>query len=353
MNAMCALSRPGPFSLAAAALLSACVAVRYTPGFAATPDLAAWGITFDLTISIPLLYWFFVVRTGKAQALTIIPVFLLGSLVARLLLPTAQQVFVRELASVVLGVGEAVLAATLARRVIALKKQGLAAGDPYERISAAARALLGHGRVAEIVASEVAMVYYALFTWRQRPDPRERSVTFHERNGWGTVVAFIFVLIVAEGLAMHLLLSRWSAIAAWAWTALDLWAMLWFLGDFQALRLRRTWLNEQGFHVRYGLRWSVTIPRDLIVSFRAVQNESDWKRRDVLKISMLEDPRWLITLGDVTTAHGLAGMRKEIRALALSPDQEEWIADLVEAGDADRCSLPSKLHASAGCGSRG
>lgn len=331
MEPMRALSRRDPaavFCSATLAIISACVAVRYTGAFAANPEVAAWGITFDLTISVPLLYWFFLVRTRRVRPLTIGPVFLLGTLAATALLPSVQQQFVRQLARVVVSGAEVLLAATLVRRVVALKRQRGGSSDPYERISAAARTLVGEGRVAEVVASEVAMVYYAFFGWRQQPEPRERPISFHERNGWGTVVACILVLIAAEGLAMHLFLARWSSIAAWAWTALDVWAMIWFLGDYHALRLRRTWLDDRVLHLQYGLRWSVTIPRDLIVSVRAVQQESDWKRRDVLNVAMLEEPRWLITLREVLVARGLAGMRKEILALALLPDHDEWIAEL-------------------------
>jgi hypothetical protein len=59
------------FAISALAVLTACVAILRSAAFVRNPDVAAWGVTFDLTISLPLLYWFFVVRTGKAQALTL------------------------------------------------------------------------------------------------------------------------------------------------------------------------------------------------------------------------------------------------------------------------------------------
>lgn len=316
------------FGSATLAIIIGCVAVRYTGMFAANPEVAAWGITFDLTISVPLLYWFFLVRTGSVRPLTIGPVFLLGTLTATALLPATQQQFVRQLTRVVVPAAGLLLAATLVRRVMALKSRRDGSNDPWERISAAVRGLLGEGRVADVVASEVTMVYYAFFAWKQRPEARERSMSFHERNGWGTVVAGILLVIAAEGVAMHLFVARWSAVAAWAWTALDVWAVIWFLGDYHALRLRRTWVDDRALHLQYGLRWSVTIPRDCIASITAVHQESDWKRRDILKVAMLEEPRWLVTLHEAVTARGLAGMRKEIVALALLPDDDNCIAEL-------------------------
>ena len=310
--------------MSAAAIVGACVVLLRSQVFATNPDLAAWGITFDLTISIPLLYWFFVVRGGKARPLTIVPVFLIGTMIATRLIPGDQQQFLRQLGWVVVPAAELLLVGALVHRVIATRKQRSTSTDPYERIATAAKALAGEGLVADVVTSEIATFYYALFGWKQQPEPRERAFTVHERNGWGTILICIYVMIAAEGLAMHLFLSRWSVLAAWSWTALDLWAVLWLLGDYHGLRLRRSWIDDDALHIHYGLRWTVTIPRELIASVDEIRNESEWKRKDVLKLAILDEPRWLITLREPVIARGMAGIRKEIRALAILPDQDDW-----------------------------
>ena len=297
----------------------------------ANPVLA-WGVTFDLTISIPLLYWFFVVRTGKARALTIAPVFLVGTMTASAVIPRAEQQFLRQLGAVMVPFAELLLAGALVRRIAKARKERSTSSDPYERIHAAARALAGDGLVANVIASEIAMLYYATFGWRLRAEePRGTALTFHERSGWGSILACIFVLIAAEGLGMHLLLSRWSPIAAWAWTGLDLWAAVWLLGDYNALRLRRSFLDDDALHLRFGMRWSVTIPRELIASIDEVRSESAWKRKGVLKVSLLEEPTVLITLREPLVAHGMAGLRKTITAVALRPDQEDALSVLQRA----------------------
>lgn len=257
----------------------------------------------------------------QARPLTIAPVFLLGCALATALLPASQQQFVRQLGKVAVPLAEVVLIGALIRRIVIARRTRSTSSDPYERIAAAARTLAGHGFVAEVIAGEVSIVYYALFGWRMKPaETRGRAITFHERNGWGTILVCIFVLIAAEGLGMHLLLSMWHPYAGWAWTTLDLWAALWLLGDYHALRLRRTWFDEDALHLHYGLRWSVVIPRENIASIEPIAN---WKKeRDVLKVAILDDPRWLITLREPIVVRGLAGLRKTVRAIALLPDQD-------------------------------
>jgi hypothetical protein len=316
------------FGGSALLVIGACLAVLRSRAFAANPDVGAWGITFDLTISIPLLYWFFVVRSGKARPLTIVPLFLVGMMIATALLPGAQQQFLHQLERVLGPVAELVLIAALVQRVIAARKEKSTSSDPYERIAGAARTIAGENIAAAVIASEVSVFYYALFGWRQQPERHERAATFHERNGWSTILVCIFVLIAAEGLAMHLFLARWSAMAAWAWTVLDLWAVIWLLGDYQALRLRRSWIDDDALHVHYGMRWSVVIPRALITGVEEIRNESDWKRKDVLKIAILDAPRWKIALREPVVVRGMAGLRKTVIALAVLPDQDDWVAHL-------------------------
>jgi hypothetical protein len=296
------------FLLSALTVVALCAVILRSRLFATNPDLAAFGVTFDLTITIPLLYWFFVVRGGKASPLSIVPVFIGGTLLAALLVPRAYQQFLSQLKWIAVPAAEVVL------------------------LVAVARSKTMRGRLFEVVQSEASMFRYAFLGWREQPAEVEgHAFTVHERSGWSTILACIIVLIVAEGLGMHLLLSRWSTIAAWAWTGFDLWAIVWLLGDYQALRLRRSSIDAEALHLRYGVRWSVSVPLAKIVSVEEVRAESDWKRKDVLKVAMLEEPRWLVTFDEPVVVKGLAGLRKTVRALALLPDDDETISVLRRA----------------------
>lgn len=317
------------FLATASAILIACLVIIRMHASATHADVAAWGVTFDLTITIPVLYWLLVVRRGRARPLTIAPVFLLGTVLATVVIPRGQQQFLLELGRFAVPLAEVLLVGALVRRIVITAKLRGVPADPYERIRLAARTLAGDNRVATVIASETAMLYFALLGWRKKPEVVPgRAITFHERNGWSTIAACILVLIAAEGIGMHFLLGIWSTTAAWAWTALDLWAAIWIIGDAQALRLHLSHVTSEALHIRYGLRWNVTVPRELIASIEEIHSESEWKRKDVLKVAILDEPRWLVTLREPVIAHGLLGLRKEVSALALLPDDNEWIDEL-------------------------
>ena len=322
------MTRARAFVPSAILVIGACFAILRSHAFAQHPDVMAWAVTFDLTLTVPLLYWLLVVRTGRARPLTIAPVFLLSMALAAVLVPKGQQAFLRDLR--LLGVPmELLLLGALGYRVFRASRERSTSSDPYERILSASRVLAGDGRAAEVIASEGATMYYALFCWRKQASSEERTFTVHERSGWGTVVACILVLLVAESIGLHLLVQMWSWKAAWVVTFFDVWGILWLLGDYHALRLRRSSITDDALELRFGLRWSATIPRSNIASVTEVHAEGEWKRPDVLRVAMLEEPRWLITLREPMTIRGMAGLRKTIRGVALLPDDDEALRDLL------------------------
>lgn len=301
-----------PFLLSATLVFAICALLLRSQAFARNPDVAAWGITFDLTITVPLLYWFFVVRTKKAAVMTLAPLFVICTLAATAIVPSP---FARDLGRFAVPLAELVLVGAVVHRIRRARGEN------------AVRAVLGDGRVADVVESELLMLYFAFLGWRKKAP---EGVTFHERSGWGSVLIGIFVLIAAEGIGMHLLLGMWSPYAAWTWTFFDVWAAIWLLGDYNALRLRRTTIDGDALRLRFGLRWAVDVPLASIASIESISDESQWKRRDVLKVAILDEPKFLVVLREPIVARGLAGFRKEIRALALLPDDESLIAALHE-----------------------
>ncbi len=314
------------FALGATLLTLTCLVLLRSSLFASNPDILAWGVTFDLTITLPLLYWALVVRTGRARAVTIAPVMLAGTLIASILIPSQHQQFLSDFRWLVVPLVVMVIEGAFVWGVWKAWRERSDSPDPWDRIHHAARAIAGKGRIAELAASEITMFYYATFGWKARAQPTPgRKLTFHRTSGWDTVLACILVLMVAEGIGMHLFLSLWSSLAAWIWTALDIWAVVWLLGDYHALRLRPSWIDDEAFHLRFGMRWSVDIPREMILSVAPIAE--GWERKDVLKVAILEEPRIVITLREPLEARGLAGLRKTICAVALAPDTDDTFRD--------------------------
>jgi hypothetical protein len=176
----------------------------------------------------------------------------------------------------------------------------------------------------------VAVVWLAISGWTGKPDVPEGStpITVHQKSGWGTIVACIVVLIAAESIGMHLLLQMWSVRAAWIATALDLYGVMWLVGDYNAIRLRPSLITPDELRIRHGLRWNASIPIEKIVRIDNVAAEADWRRKGVLKVALVDEPRFLVRLASSSTAHGIAGLTKQFDAIALGPDDESALSGL-------------------------
>lgn len=279
--------------------LFAIVLVR-THLYARNPDVAAWGITFDLVLTIPAAWWLFVIRGGRARPASIVPLFVLCSLAASRIVPAPQHAFIDQLRW---------LAAPLDVVTIALVVRRLARGRSA-----------GDSLAMRVAAAEVTTLYYALFCWRKKTPP---GFTFHARSGWGAVMSAILVVLGAESFGLHLFIAQYSVKAAWIVTALDVYGVLWLLGDYYALRLRTTTIDADAMHVRFGMRWSATIDRANVAAVEVPRSESDWKRRDVMKLAVLDEPLFIVRLHEPVVATGIAGIRRTITAVAVRPDDPE------------------------------
>jgi hypothetical protein len=315
---MFAVRRPAHlFALAAIVITTVCWLILRSQLFTLNPDLGAWGVTFDLTLTIPLVYYLLVVRGRHARPITIAPVFVLGVTVAARLVPTGFHAFVRQLRWVAAPL-EVVTLALIVMCLVSMRRT--ADGDPLTGISAVCRQVFGDSPVATFVAFELTTLYYGLFTW-WKPSPRQ-GTSVHQRSGWGVIVAAFLIVLASEGVGMHFLFAHWFPRGAWAWTALDLYGALWLLGDYQALRLRRITLDDDALRLRFGLRATATIPYADVAAIEPVAGQ--WKRKGVLKVAIVDEPRTLIRLREPRSIQSIAGLRRTIDTIAILPDGDDF-----------------------------
>jgi hypothetical protein len=324
-----AVRSPRWFVPTAVVLAGICVALVRSQVFRLNPDLAAWGVTFDLTLTVPLIYYLFIVRPGHARPLTIAPLFVAGVTVAALVIPRNYQQFVHQLRFVSAPL-EIVTIFLVLQRLARMRRSDSSDSDTWSRVHAATRHILGDTRVATFVSMELTIVYYGLFAWRTPAPHDPRQITVMEKSGWGSIVACIVVLLLGESAGLHFLMLHWfGAVGAWCVTALDVYTILWLFGDYHALRLRPSFVADGVLHVRHGLRWTLDVPLSNVRSIAPVQGEADWKRKGVLKLALFDEPRFLVQLQEPMTAAGIAGIRKSVDAIAIRPDEEERFLTLL------------------------
>ena len=284
------------------------------------PRAVAVGLTLDMVAVVPLAFYLLIVRRRGLPLVTLAPVLVLSVVAAAQILPPNHQEPLRILESLAAPLELALVSWIVWRAARALRTARRdATADPLEQLGRAAFELLRHKRAAAILASEIAMFYYAIGSWWARPHAPSGTSTFtyHRRSGHaGIAIAFLLVILV-EGVAVHFLLSIWSALAAWVFTIGTAYGALWLIADYRAAVLRPILVNDESVYIRAGLRWCLRVPWAQIA-------EVDGKKPDFgkesLNITFLGTPTHWVILTQPMLAQGPYGLRRRVRAIGIQPD---------------------------------
>jgi hypothetical protein len=290
------------------------------------PDLIAIGVMLDLIVMVPAVYWFLAVRRGGWPGLSVVPVVLLGILGSALLLPEDRGLL-RNVMAVLAIPYEIALVTWIAVRTRRALRRTPGDEDTLGRFREVARDVLPARRAAEAVAFEMAVLYYALLSWRRRPEEVQGAFTYHRKSGYGAFIFAVLVMILAEAIPVHILLMRWSVVAAWALSILSFYAIVFFFADWRAARLHPILLDDEALRIRVGLRCRVRIPRERITAVHKKRPPgSDPYIRAALPGPV---PLW-IELTEPVTAEGPYGIERRARWISLTVDDPERFRQALE-----------------------
>lgn len=337
-------------ALLAAAVYATALVIVASPLLARAPRLLSGAVAADLLVTVPLLYWFRVVRRTRVPAITIVPLIAIGAATAYLILPERYHgwLAVAALALPALpALGEAAVLATAVVRTRGMIRRMRAAPravDPFDPFRAALQATVGSRIVAHAIATEVALVWYALLSWRSSPrvGSGELAFTNDRRTGAAGLLFGLGVASLMEIPITHVLIAHENPPLAWGLSIAGGYSLLWMLGFARALRLHPVTLGADSMRVRVGLIWDVTIP------YGAIQAVDDAPRRPMdrnacgyLYAAFAGTPQTLLTLAEPVDAHGIYGQRKRgVRRIGIYVDEPAAFRDALRARVAAARGLP-------------
>ena len=289
--------------------------------FATGPDAISAAVSFDLTFGVTLAWWVMVVRPGNARRRTIIPVFGTSIIAAMLTLPPGH----RDLLPYFRFVGIPFELALMAMVFVGVRQTNrrLAAGlelDVPERI----RTALGDQvapKIADIVAIEGAVLFYAFAAWRRKPFVPSGATAFsyHKKNGYAALLYTIARVSLMEMIALDFLLRVHHPTAANIFLAVDLLTSFWLLGLARAVQLRPILVTRDLLMLRLGLQWKLDVPRANVASLEVGRVKAPPKRTPGY-LRMAPQPNAMLTLREPMIARGPYGMSRRVTRIGLSID---------------------------------
>jgi hypothetical protein len=247
--------------------------------------------------------------------------------IAGVILPAAQQTYL-DLIKKLIPLLELVVLGFLFIKIRAIIKHyhasKVTAIYSIEALVASFQHVLGASVPAKILVAELLLLYHAFGGWFKKftsRDPEHAVFSYHRRVGYTAIMCVVTLILLVETTALHLLLLHWSALAAWIFTGLSLYSLLWLIGDYHAIRLHPIVLDETHLHLRIGMRWRAIIPLSDIAEIQSPLRRE--KNTDDMNFALFGSPRLVIALRQPVKIRGLFGIQKEARRLALTLDDEK------------------------------
>lgn len=153
----------------------------------------------------------------------------------------------------------------------------------------------------------------------------------HRRSAYGAVAVALGLVTVAEILGVHVLLSRWSALAAWIATALGLYGMMWIVADYRSVRSTPHAVGPGVLSIRRGTLWRLDAPLDRVASARMPTSEERAAPKGSLDLmATLPAAPWVVvTFTEPVPVRGPMGITKRVTTLGVSVDDPDAFRDAV------------------------
>lgn len=245
----------------------ACFLVTLTSVFKLNRELLSNAIVIDLLITAPLIY-FFAIRKSNVSKLTVIRVFVVGLLIASLILNSHSNILLHFIKIWVSPFVEGTILFFIGRRFYVANKKATQFGGAgidfllYCRM--VMHEVIGNEKAGNIISSEIAVFYYAFIARKDKTIDYTTTFTSYKENGIIVVLGTFLSLFLIETTGVHFLLSLWNPAVAWTLTALSFYTCIQLYAHIKAIKARPVKLGADSLQIRNGLAGDAFIKYDNI-----------------------------------------------------------------------------------------
>ncbi|MCH4822084.1 hypothetical protein ML462_02775 [Gramella lutea] len=315
-------------------LITCLVFLTAVAGFRENADLLSIGLTFDLLILIPFLY-FLLIRKTKIPKTTILPIMILGLIICKFIIPAENQYFLDLFKTWGIPVAEVFVLGFVVHKVyLALKiyrSNNQENADFYNVLKKSCKEIFPAPLVIPMV-TEMAVFYYGFFNWRKR-DLKDHEFHYHKESGSIALFSAIIFLILVETVVLHILLAMWNETLALILTVLGLYSIMQLFGFTRSLSKRPVYIVDKKLFLNYGIMKETVIDLKNIVtveiSSRDIELDSDTAKLSLL--GNLESHNIILHLKKEETLTSLYGKRKNFKIIALHIDDKLKFKEQIDA----------------------
>ena len=306
-------------------LIGLMIVIAKSPIFIANKDYLAIAITFDLLLTVPLIYFLFIRKTTIPKT-TVVPFLIIGIVVCSLILPIENQYYLSLFKTWILPIVElSILSFVIYNVVKAIKrykKNKANSFDFYTTLKETCYEILPKGIVIPVV-TEIAVIYYGFINWKKQIlKPGEFS--YHKNSGTISLLVAIIFIIGVETVVLHILLAKWSTIAAWILSILSIYSAIQLFGFLKSMLKRPISIENDTLYLRYGIMNESVVNIKTIDSIALFTKDIELNKetRKLSFLGNLEGHNVMIKLKKEHTLIGLYGIKRKFKVLVLYIDNK-------------------------------
>lgn len=310
-----------------------CLLITFSAKFKLNNELLSNGILADLLITAPLVY-FLAIRKSNISKLTVTRVFIVGLLFAGLILRAHSNPILQIIKTWISPIIEAFIIFIICKKFYVANKNAKVKNNNKVDFLLHCRSImftiLGNEKVANIVSSEVAVIYYAFFSTKDKSIDYKTKFTSYKENGLPIVLIAILSIFLIETTGVHFLLSLWSKTIAWVLTGLSFYTCLQLFAHIRALKARPIIINSNSFEVHNGLAGDAFIQFDNIEKIE-LSNKKPMGRESI-KISLLkglENHNTVVYLKTPIEVTKIFGIKKKTDTVLFFVDKPKEFTNII------------------------
>ncbi|WP_296620127.1 hypothetical protein [Marivirga sp.] len=283
------------------------------------------GITADLLLTVPLVY-FLLIRKTEIPKTTVIPIMIIGLLIGSYFLPNESQYYLNFFKTWILPIIEiSVLSFVIYNVRKGIKRYKLNKTESFDFFTTLKNTcyeILPKDVVIPVV-TEIAVFYYGFLYWKKR-ELKENEFSYHKDSGTITLLIAIIFIVAIETVVFHILLAKWSSIAAWILTFLSIYSGIQIFGFLKSMLKRPISIENDRLYLRYGIMTETAIDlKDIeTVEISSKDIELNQETRKLSFLGELENHNIIIRLKKENELIGLYGIKRKYRNLALYVDDK-------------------------------
>ncbi|MGC6479422.1 MAG: hypothetical protein ACON42_03485 [Flavobacteriaceae bacterium] len=289
------------------------------------PNTLSIGITFDLLLTVPFIY-FMLIRKTSIPKTTVIPFLIIGMFVCSSILPIENQYFLNLFKTWVFPIVELSIVSYILYKVTkAIKRYKVNKSDEvdfFTTLKNTCYEILPKEVVIPVV-TEIAVFYYGFIYWKKRK-LNKNEFSYHKDSGTISLLIAIIFIVAIETIVLHILLQKWNVIVAWIVTFLSIYSGIQLLGFLKSMSKRPILIKDDKLYLKYGIMNETTIDLKNIDSIEISSKDIELNKetRKLSFLGELESHNIIIRLKEENELIGLYGIKRKYKNLALHIDKK-------------------------------